>query len=112
MKTRELEEYLKEKGFKEDPLDTGCNYKYSTDHIELICYVETGIDIQFIAIYKWKNNDVKGTFNMTTDELKFTDLPVASIFRKTKNNMPQRIGDSIDTHKELEKVIQEIFELS
>ncbi len=108
MKTRELEKLLIEKGFNEGRLDTGCNYTYETEHLKLICYVETDIEAEFITIYHWKNNDVKGTYNITVDELKGYNGSIAGLFRKTKLNLPQFIGETIDTHEELEKVLNDI----
>lgn len=109
MKTQELAEFLVQKGFTEEPLDSGCNYTYRKDHIKLICYIEPGIDIQFVTIYKWNNNDVKGTYDISIDKLRIDSDSVATMFRKTKGNLPQRIGEKVDTHEEAEKVFEEIF---
>jgi len=110
MKTQELESYLKEKGFTEGSLDSGCNYIYDAGHIELICYVETGIEVEFLTIYRWNNNDVKGTYNIPVAELERTKDSVETMFRKTKNNLPQRIGETIDTHQAAEEVFEKVFQ--
>lgn len=109
MESQELMQILKQHGFEENKLDTGCNYTHSSGHIELICYIETGVEVQFVSIYRWKNNDVKGTHNISIAGLKLDKESVATLFRKTKANMPQYIGVTIDTHVELEKAIDDIF---
>lgn len=110
MKTQELENYLKEKGFNEEKLDTGCNYTKTIGHIELTSYVEPDVEVEFVAVYRWKNNDVKGTYNVSMKQLQLDKESIASLFRKTKNNMPQRIGERVDTHEELENAIRATFE--
>lgn len=110
MKTNELAEFLIQKGFTEEQLDSGCNYTYRTEHIKLICYIEPGIDIQFVTIYHWNNNDVKGTYDISVDKLRVDSDSIATLFRKTKNNLPQRIGEKVDTHVEAEKVFHQIFD--
>lgn len=109
MKTQELAEILIQHGFIEEALDSGCNYTQTFGHIELICYIEPGIDIQFITLYSWNNNDVKGTYNISIDKLRIDSDSVATMFRKTKASLPQYIGEKVDTHIETEKAIEEAF---
>lgn len=109
MRPQELAELLIENGFKEEKLDSGCNYTKKVGPIEFISYIEPDIEVEFISIYKWDNNDVKGTYNIPLDKLRYDKESVATIFRKTKNNLPQYIGEKIDTHRELEKAIEDTF---
>ncbi|MDR2954671.1 MAG: hypothetical protein LBV43_06290 [Prevotella sp.] len=109
MNIRELESFLKEKGFVEEKQDSGIIYKIEKDHVELICYIEPGIEVEFISRYRWKNNEVKGTHNISEDELLHVRDSVKVLFKKTKNNLPQYIGEKTDTHNEVEKVIDRIF---
>ena len=109
MKIHDLSVLLKEKGFKEEKLDSGMNYTRTIGHIELICYIEPGIEVEFISIYRWNNNDVKGTYNISMQELNNSNEKAATFFRKTKNNLPECIGEKVDTHIELDKVIEETF---
>lgn len=109
MKIKELEKILKEKGFEEEKLDSGHNFIKTLGHISFICYVEPDIEVEFITIYQWDNNDVKGTYNLSLNELNRNEDSVETLFRKTKNNMPQRIGEFTDTHKEVEEALQAIF---
>lgn len=109
MTTNELEEILKSKGFKEERLDSGCNYTKTVGAIELICYVEPDIEVEFIALYQWENNEVKGAYNISVEQLKHEEEPVDMFFRKVKKNLPRYIGESIDTHTEVEKAIRSIF---
>lgn len=109
MKVEELEKTLKEKGFSEESLDSGINYTKPVGHILLICYVEPGMVVEFIAQYRWKNNDVKGTHNISVAELRNTKDSIATLFRKTKQNMPQHIGEYVDTHESVDKVICDLF---
>jgi len=110
MKSQELSDILKEKGFTEELLDSGLNYTKISGHIELICYIEPRIEVEFISIYRWRNNDVKGTFNISMSELDKSHEKVINFFRKTKNNLPECIGEKVDTHIEVEKVLRETFE--
>ncbi|GEM_PF-1505480 len=111
MKSQELAQILIDNGFLEESMDTGCNYSKTAGPIKLICYIEPVIDVQFVSIYSWKNNDVKGTHNVSMTELNMGKDSVVTMFRKTKNNLPQFIGEKIDTHIELEKAIDEIFRI-
>ncbi len=72
--------------------------------------MEPGIEVEFVSIYRWNDNDVKGTYNILTDHLVGYKGDVATLFRKTKENLPQYIGETIDTHAELEKVIRDVFD--
>lgn len=110
MKLQELESILIEKGFEEEKLDSGYNYTKKVGHILLICYVEPDIEVEFIAIYRWNNNDVKGTHNLSLNELDRSKDSVETLFRKTKNNMPQQIGNFTDTHREVEEALRDLFE--
>jgi len=109
MNAIELEELLKAYGFKEEQQDTGCGYTRTVGPIELICYVEPGIDIMFTTIYSWDNNDVKGDYNISMKELRYDKDSLVTMFRKTRNNLPQYIGDKTDTHAELEKALTVVF---
>ncbi|WP_156032925.1 hypothetical protein [Prevotella sp. 10(H)] len=103
-----IENLLKEKNFKEEKVDTGIRYTLESGNIELICYVEPNVEVNFISLYKWKNNDVKGTYNLTIQELRLTKDTLQTMFRKTKNNMPEHVGETVNVHQELDKVIDEI----
>lgn len=108
-------EYLKDilllKGFCGEKMDSGYNHTLDKGHIKLICYVEPGIEVEFVSIYRWNDNDVKGTYTISTDHLLRYTGDVASLFWKTKENLPQYIGTTIDTHDELDKVIREVFDV-
>jgi len=110
MEIQELERILKERGFEAEKLDSGYNYTNSIEHISLICYIEPDIEVEFITIYQWNNNEVKGTHNLSMKELNQSQDSVETLFRKTKNNMPQHIGEFTDTHKEVENAILKIFQ--
>jgi len=109
MKTEDIERILKEKGFQGEKLDSGYSHTIENGPIKLICYVEPGMEVEFVSIYSWNDNDVKGTYNIPINKLLGYNGTLADLFRKTKNNLPQRIGVSIDTHVELEKAIETIF---
>lgn len=109
MKVQELSDILKASGFNEESLDSGYNYTKKTGHISLDCYIEPHMGIEFISIYHWNNNDVKGTYNISVEELSRSKDNVEELFRKTKGNLPQHIGEFIDTHELLEKAIEHIF---
>jgi len=110
MKIEELGNILKEKGFTEEKMDSGYNYTLEAGHIKLICYIEPGMDVEFVSIYHWSNNDVKGTYNIPVNQLLGYNGQAITLFRKTKNNLPQRIGLTTDTHEELEHTLLKIFE--
>lgn len=109
MKTQEIIEILEEKGFNQKEKDSGIYFSKTMGHIKLICYIEPDVEVEFISLYRWKNNDVKGTYNISVHNLLYTKETVPEMFRKTKENLPQRIGDCADTHKELEETIEYIF---
>lgn len=108
MKVQELEKALRKSEFNEDKLDSGCNYIRKVGHIIFICYVEPDIEVEFIIIYQWDNNDVKGTYNISIKELSRSNDSIETYFRKAKKEMPQYIGEFIDTHEEIEKAIHYI----
>lgn len=110
MNAIELEGLLVAYGFKEMRQDTGCGYTRTVGPVELICYVEPGIDIVFTTIFSWDDNDVKGDYNVSVKELKNDKDSLVTMFRKTKNNLPQYIGEDIDTHKELEAALRVVFD--
>lgn len=109
MKVEELREVLIVNGFTGEKLDSGYNYTIEAGYIKLICYIEPGMDVEFISIYRWNNNDVKGTYTISVNQLLGYKDNVATLFRKTKTNLPQWIGLTTDTHVVLETTIQEIF---
>jgi len=109
MDIKELESTLNEKGFKEEKQDTGIRYTISDDHVELICYIEPNIEVEFISVYSWNRNDVKGTYNLSIDELKRTKNTVPVLFKKTKNNMPEYIGETTNVHKEVDVAIEKLL---
>lgn len=108
MTVETLEKALKKSGFNEDQLDSGCNHIKKAGHITFICYVEPDIEVEFIIIYHWSNNEVKGTYNISLKELSKSSQPVEAFFRIAKNNIPPYIGERIDTHEEVEKAIRQI----
>lgn len=109
MKTQELIKTLEEKAFNEKEKDSGIYFSKTMEHIKLICYIEPEVEVEFISLYRWNNNDVKGTYNISVHDLQHTKYTLAEMFKKTKDNLPQRIGECVDTHKEVEKVIDYIF---
>lgn len=109
MKVQELREILEEKAFNQKEKDSGIYFSKTMDHIKLICYIEPEVEVQFITLYRWKNNDVKGTYNIPVRELGFTKHTVAGLFKMTKENLPPKIGLCVDTHKEVDEVIDRIF---
>lgn len=110
MKTQELAEILEEKGFRKDKQNSGYNYTLCIDHIDLICYIEPEVSVEFVSVYKWSNNKVKGTYSLSVKELAMTKDSIPTLFRKTKENMPREIGLEVDSHLELEKVIDKVFD--
>lgn len=112
MNIQELKELLLEKGFREEKVDTGFNYTQTVGHVELTCYIEPNIDIAFIAVYKWNDNDVKGTHNVSMYELARSIFSVSSAFKHTTDRMPRYIGlppEGIDLHAAIINTIDEIF---
>lgn len=109
MNIQELKNLLKEKGFKEESQDTGVKYSLTDHNVELVCYIEPNIEIEFISLYKWDQNDVKGTYNISVRDFTITKDSVLTLFRKTKNNMPKQIGEAINVHTEIDKVLERIF---
>lgn len=109
MKIQELTNLLTEKEFKEEKQDTGVEYTLVDGNVKLICYVEPNVEIEFISLYRWNNNQVKGTHNISTQDFSFTKDTIPTLFRKTKNNMPKQIGESINTHKEIDALIDRLF---
>jgi len=109
MKVQELSDILKDKGFEQEPLDSGYNYSKKAGHISLYCYIEPNMGVEFISIYHWNNNDVKGTYNISIDDLNRSKESVEALFKKTKGSMPQHIGEFIDTHELLDITIERIF---
>lgn len=109
MEIGKLHSALTEAGFREEKMDTGINYSISLNHIELICYYEPNIELQFVSIYKWNDNDVKGTYNIPVQRFHFDKDSVPQLFEKTLGNMPEYIGDKANTHIEVRKAIEEIF---
>lgn len=106
MDIHELKDWLKEKGFKEEKQDTGIKYTLSEQNVELICYIEPNIEIEFISLYKWHRNGVKGTHNISIGDFSRTKDSILTLWKKTKNNMPEHIGEEINTHEEVDKVIE------
>lgn len=111
MNTQELHDILIKAGFKEEKLDSGLNYSKTVDHVELICYVEPNVNIAFMAIYKWNDNDVKGTYNLSMMELNRNKDSISSIFKRTLSNMPEYIGDKVNVHEEIGRIINNTFNL-
>ena len=109
MKVQELSDILKSNDFNMETLDSGYNYTKKVGHISLNCYIEPNMGVEFISIYHWNNNDVKGTYNISIEDLSRSKDNIEALFRKTKNNMPQHIGEFIDTHELLEKAIEHVF---
>ncbi len=109
MREQDIEEMLRLKGFCEEKRDSGYHLAMEKGPIKLICYIEPGIEVEFVSIYSWSNNDVKGTYTIPVRQLAGFTEPIASLFRRTKNNLPQWIGLTTDTHEELKKVIKEVF---
>jgi len=107
MNIQTIESTLREKGFKEEKIDTGIMYSLTKENVELLCYIEPDVEVEFVTLYKWKNNDVKGTYNITMNELRFTKDTLAAMFKKTKNNMPRQIGDTINVHAVVDRAISE-----
>jgi len=108
MNLEELKTTLTEKGFEEQEQDTGIQFTLTDGHIELTCYIEPAVEVEFISLYRWKNNDVKGTYNVTAKELPLTKDTVLTMFRKTKNNMPEYVGET-NVHTEVDAVLEKIF---
>lgn len=109
MNIQDIKELLKEKGFKEEKQDTGVKYSFTDGDVELIAYIEPDIEIEFISLYRWQHNEVKGAQNISVSDLSRTKDSVATLFKKTKNNLPQHIGEKIDTHTEIDRVIDNLF---
>lgn len=110
MKLEELQETLSNKGFEEEKQDTGIRYIKTSGNLDFICYIEPGIEIEFISIYNWNDNNVKGTFNLSVKEMNTYDRTVASLFMRTKNNIPEYIGEKINVHSEINNAVNNIFE--
>jgi len=110
MKVQELKDILVGKGFDEEKLDTGYNYRKVIDHIELVCYIEPQIDIAFISLYKWNNNEVKGVYKASLIELSRVEKSVQTFFEKTLDDMPLYIGSKINLHSEVKAAIDSTFQ--
>ncbi len=109
MKIDQLKETLLNKGFDEEKLDTGFNFTKTVKNVQLICYIEPNINVSFITVYSWDNNDVKGTYDLTMKELGRVEPSAISFFRKTLDNMPKFVGEK-NIHTEVEEVISETFQ--
>lgn len=109
MKIIELKGILKKKGFVEEKFDTGINYTKSIDHVTLICYIEPDIDVAFISVYKWKNNDLKGTYNVPVNRLNHLENEITTFFERTIDDIPHCVGEKTDVHVEIQHAIQEAF---
>jgi len=115
MKIDELTDILKSKGFEEKKKDSGCEYSKKQGHVELLCYVEPKMGVQFVAFYRWEEdgwgeNGVKGTYDITIDKLKRDSEPISLIFKRTLSDMPECIGDKANAHSEVKKVIEELLD--
>jgi len=110
MKIQDLKDLLIERGFKEEKLDTGINYSKTIDHIELICYIEPGINVSFICLYKWNDNEIKGTYDLPINQLGSGSVTLSALFERAVKDMPRYIGENIDVHAEMERVIDDTLE--
>lgn len=111
MNTQKLNDILIKAGFRKEKLDSGFNYSKKVNHIELICYVEPNINIAFMSIYRWNDNDVKGTYNLSMTGFDRDKDSISSVFKKTLDNMPEFIGENINVHQEVKTVIDDTFNL-
>jgi len=109
MNIEQLDKLLIEKGFDKEKLDTGYNYTKNVGHIGLTCYIEPNIEVAFITVYHWDDNEVKGTYNIALKDLKLRDGLISVFFENTLKNMPEHIGSTINTHREVKNVIKDIF---
>jgi len=109
MKVQEIIQMLEEKGFNHKEKDSGLHFSKTIEPIKLICYIEPDVEVQFITYYRWNNNDVKGTYNISVRELSYTKSSLPELFKMTKENLPQQVGCCVDTHAEVDKVIDAIF---
>lgn len=110
MTSEELSKILKSCGFKEEQSGTGSNFEKTIGHVVLICYIEPGMQVDFISLYKWNNNDVKGTHNVSVKELEQNKETVSTLFKKTLSDMPEYIGDTVNAHEEVRTAINLTFE--
>lgn len=96
-------------GFKKENRNTGYIYNKISGNIELVCFIEHNIRLYFFSIYKWDSNRVRGSYCISSEELKDSPDFSSPLFKKTIQNMPQYIGKEIDVHSEIIKVINETF---
>ncbi len=109
MTIEELKERLTEKGFQASEQDSGIKYDNFQGQVELICYIEPEIRVQFISYFRWDNNEVKGTYDLTLNQLKAETATLAHLFKRTLANMPECIGDKADAHIEVAEAMYEVF---
>lgn len=110
MKIQELEDTLIEKGFSETKLDTGINYSKKINNIELVCYIEPEIEIQFSTTYKWNDNEIKGAYDISITELNYGGHSPSSLFMSTLNKMPHYVGET-NISMIIRNIIRDTFNL-
>ena len=109
MKVQELSDILLRHGFEKEKLDSGFNYTKTDGHIQLICYIEPQIDIAFMTIYAWNDNEIKGIYKASLLEISRAQDSASLFFRQAVEDMPKFIGDKVDVHKEMNKAIDDTF---
>lgn len=109
MDIKQLQQVLEANGFARKELDTGIEYHVESKHIRLVCYIEPGINVAFTSFYKWKNNDVKGMYILSMQELHAKGHSVADLFKSTLSDMPECIGLEVDAHTEVAHTIDQVF---
>jgi len=109
MTTQRIKRELNLCGFEEEKRNTGYYYSKTVGNIQLICFIEEKIKFYFVSAYLWDNYRIKGACHITEEELKAYPAFTAELFKKTIDNMPRYIGDKVDIHSEIKKVIDESF---
>lgn len=109
MKARQLQALLISNGFREERQDSGYNYTKTAGHIELECYIEPNIEIEFITFYKWKNNEIKGRYNISVKDLEKKDFTIKQLFLNTLQDIPKYVGDTVDVHSDVATVVNDLF---
>ncbi|MDR2947749.1 MAG: hypothetical protein LBV71_00945 [Prevotella sp.] len=108
---RYIEHELALHDFKKEEKNTSCVYNKIVGNVELICFIERNMKLYFISIYRWNNNRLRGSYKITSSELKNCPDFASTLFKKTIDNVPRFIGDKIDIHVEIVKAIDETFNL-
>ena len=106
---RYIEHELVSHGFVKEKINTGYVYIRKLGNIEFISFIEKNIKLYFFSVYRWDNNRVRGSYCISSDDLKDSPDFSSVLFEKTIENMPRSIGTDVNIHDEIRKAINEVF---